>query len=59
MADLSDEQREQNRVKRLRREKKSTARDAAQEHAARALDALIRGEAPEWFDAEQVHAYSK
>jgi hypothetical protein len=59
MADLTDEQREQNRVKRLRREKRSLARDQAQAHAARAIDALLVAETPEWFDADQVHAYAK
>jgi hypothetical protein len=57
MANITDEQREQNRARQLRRHKRSVARDLAQDHAAKALDVLM-GEAPEWFDADQAHAYS-
>jgi hypothetical protein len=59
MANLTNEQREQNRVERLGREKRSLARDQAQTHATRALDTLIAAEAPESFDADQVHAYGR
>jgi hypothetical protein len=58
MTELTDEQRELNRVVRLERAKKALARDLAQEHAAKALDALI-ADVPDWFDAYQVHAYVK
>jgi hypothetical protein len=57
MANLTEEQREQNRARQLRRHKRSVARDLAQDHAAKALDALM-ADAPEWFDADQVRAYS-
>ena len=57
MADLTPEQREQNRTRQMCRHSRALARQLAQEHAARAVDELLRSDPPEWFEADQAHVY--
>lgn len=57
MADLTNEQREQNEARRHRKRERGLGRELAREHAAGALDRLIAAP-PDWFPPEQAHAYT-
>ena len=58
MADLTNEQREQNETRQRGKRQRSQARELARGHAAGALDRLIAASPPEWFTPEQAHTYA-
>ena len=57
MADLTNEQREQNEQRRHRKRERGIGRELAREHAVGALDQLIAADASDWFPPDQAHAY--
>jgi hypothetical protein len=57
VADLTEQQREENRSRQLRKKLRGHAVDIAQGHAVDALERLFQEEPPEWFSAEQAITY--
>jgi hypothetical protein len=57
MADLTDQQRDQNRTRQLRKHQRRAARDLARDRAHFALNQVLGHASPEWFTPEQERAY--
>ena len=58
MANLTDQQRDQNRTRQLRKHQRGAARDLARDHAFGTLDRLLDLAPPDWFTPEQGQTYA-
>jgi len=57
VADLTEQQREQNQTRRWRKAQRAAGRDMARDHAFEALNQLLADGAAPWFRPEQASSY--